>query len=277
MMVLHAERRPAASRCRSPATSGSTIPGVGDAEDQRRVQRRARRRSSTRCRRTSTSPSTTTSRSTSRPSRASSTPSARCRCTFPYVTTRQVHRPARRPVRRRAATSSTARRRWLRTGPVRRDRRRHEYYDRTGNGWSPPTPPPTSGASSASRTSSRSSGGIAVQRTLDDPLDRARPRRQADPQPPGRRRVRPRRVQRARARVHGPHVRTTARASQFETLPWYDRGKPVGGQSVLLAKQPEADAVLAQLRGEGRLQPAPTTTVAPAARSSRRCGPATCG
>ena len=62
---------------------------------------------------------------------------------------------------------------------------------------------------------------------------------------------------------------------QFETLPWYDPGKPVGGQSVMLVKQPEADAVLAQLRGEAP-PPAPTTTVAPAPRR-HRCARATCG
>jgi LCP family protein required for cell wall assembly len=36
----------------------------------------------------------------------------------------------------------------------------------------------------------------------------------------------------------------------FETLPWEDPGRPVGGQSVLLVKQPEADTVFARLRGE---------------------------
>ena len=45
----------------------------------------------------------------------------------------------------------------------------------------------------------------------------------------------------------------------FETLPWDDRATPAG--SVLLVKQPEADAVLAVLRGEA---PIPTTTTAPA-------------
>ena len=53
----------------------------------------------------------------------------------------------------------------------------------------------------------------------------------------------------------------------FETLPWYDPGKPVGGQSVVLVKQPEADTVLAQLRGEAP-PPAPTTTLAPVAAGS---------
>jgi LCP family protein required for cell wall assembly len=51
----------------------------------------------------------------------------------------------------------------------------------------------------------------------------------------------------------------------FETFPWYDPGKPVGGQSVVLVKQPEADAVLARLRGDVVVAPEPTTTAAPVA------------
>jgi LCP family protein required for cell wall assembly len=50
---------------------------------------------------------------------------------------------------------------------------------------------------------------------------------------------------------------------QFETLPWSDPGKPIGGQSVILVKHPDADAVFARLRGEVVTAPAPATTVAP--------------
>ena len=64
---------------------------------------------------------------------------------------------------------------------------------------------------------------------------------------------------------------------QFETLPWYDPGKPVGGQSVVLVKQPEADAVFAAAAGRGAAPPAPSTTVAPAGQAAPCCGPATCG
>jgi LCP family protein required for cell wall assembly len=49
---------------------------------------------------------------------------------------------------------------------------------------------------------------------------------------------------------------------QFETLPWSDPGKPVGGQSVVVVKQPEADAVFARLRGDVVTEPAPSTTAA---------------
>jgi LCP family protein required for cell wall assembly len=52
---------------------------------------------------------------------------------------------------------------------------------------------------------------------------------------------------------------------EFETLPWEDPGRPVGGQSVLLVKKPEADAVFARLRGEIVTPPAPQTSEAPAA------------
>ena len=66
---------------------------------------------------------------------------------------------------------------------------------------------------------------------------------------------------------------------QFETLPWYDPGKPVGGQSVVLVKQPEADAVLAQLRGEAPAagadrplsRPRPGDSVAAERRAGRGC------
>ena len=46
---------------------------------------------------------------------------------------------------------------------------------------------------------------------------------------------------------------------EFETLPWEDPGRPVGGQSVLLVKQPEADAVFARLRGDVVLPESPTS------------------
>jgi LCP family protein required for cell wall assembly len=42
---------------------------------------------------------------------------------------------------------------------------------------------------------------------------------------------------------------------EFETLPYEDPQRPIGGQSVLLVKQPEADAVFARLRGEVVLPP----------------------
>jgi LCP family protein required for cell wall assembly len=51
----------------------------------------------------------------------------------------------------------------------------------------------------------------------------------------------------------------TSGGPTFETLPW-DRATR-GGQDVLVTKEPEADAVLAVLRGEA---PIPTTTTAPA-------------
>jgi LCP family protein required for cell wall assembly len=56
---------------------------------------------------------------------------------------------------------------------------------------------------------------------------------------------------------------------QFETLPW-DGPKTRGGQSVLLAKQPEADTVFARLRGEVVSEPASTPTTAPASATPVR-------
>jgi len=56
---------------------------------------------------------------------------------------------------------------------------------------------------------------------------------------------------------------------EFETLPWEDPGRPVSGQSVLLVKQPEADAVFARLRGDVVLPETPTSE-APAAQPAVR-------
>ena len=117
-------------------------------------------------------------------------------------------------------------------------------------------------------------GRIAVQRTIDDPFIAPDIVDALMPEPPRRHRLRPHCAQRARPRLHGPHVGRRP-GLQFETLPWYDPGKPVGGQSVVLVKQPEADAVLAQFRGEAP-PPAPHHAghLAPA---RRRVRPVTCG
>ncbi|HXY92232.1 MAG TPA: LCP family protein [Acidimicrobiia bacterium] len=57
---------------------------------------------------------------------------------------------------------------------------------------------------------------------------------------------------------------------QFQTLPWTGPATRGGGQSVVLVKRPEADAVLARLRGDVVTEPAPTTTAAPAAATPIR-------
>jgi LCP family protein required for cell wall assembly len=106
-------------------------------------------------------------------------------------------------------------------------------------------------------------GRIAVERTLDDPLiapdivDALLPNLHADQ---GFDRSALNELVRAFMGLasEGPGL-------QFETLPWSDPGKPVGGQSVIVVKQPEADAVFARLRGEVVAEPAPATTAAPAA------------
>ena len=101
-------------------------------------------------------------------------------------------------------------------------------------------------------------GRIAVAQDRQRPDDRARPRRQDDPEPHRRHRLRPSRVQPAGAGV--PRALGTRRGGPtFETLPW-KMGDSVG--SFLTVKQPEADAVLAVLRGQA---PIPTTTTAPPA------------
>ena len=109
-------------------------------------------------------------------------------------------------------------------------------------------------------------GRIAVQRTLDDPLiapdivDALLPNLHADT-------AFDRSALNELVRAFMGLTSGDGAGLQFETLPWYDPGKPVGGQSVVLAKQPEADAMLAQLRGEAP-PPEPTTTVAPAGQAT---------
>ena len=60
-------------------------------------------------------------------------------------------------------------------------------------------------------------------------------------------------------------VRDDADAMQFETLPW--TGARESGQDVLLAKKPDADVVLARLRGEAPI-PTPTTPAGPGGGAS---------
>jgi LCP family protein required for cell wall assembly len=104
-------------------------------------------------------------------------------------------------------------------------------------------------------------GRIAVERTLDDPfiapdlVDALLPNLHADQ---GFDRSALNELVRAFMGLtsDGPGL-------QFETLPWSDPGKPVGGQAVVLVKQPEADAVFARLRGDVVTEPAPVSTAAP--------------
>ena len=173
---------------------------------------------------------------------------------FPYAGARPALRAPARPVRR-AATTSTAppalayvRSRLL------------EYYDRTASGQDA-SPQADIDRIDRQQDFIKKLGRIAVERTTRRPDDRPRPRRPDDPEPHRRHRLRPRRVQPARAGVHGA-VRGTTAGPTFETLPW-ERGNSAG--SFLAVKQPEADAVLAVLRGEA---PIPTTTTAPPATDS---------
>jgi len=106
-------------------------------------------------------------------------------------------------------------------------------------------------------------GRIAVQRTLDDPfiapdiVDALLPNLHAD-----RGFDRPALNQLVRAFMG---LADGGAGLQFETVPWSDPGKPVGGQSVILVKHPDADTVFARLRGEIVTEPAPATTAAPVA------------
>src|SRR5262249_58672294 len=56
-------------------------------------------------------------------------------------------------------------------------------------------------------------------------------------------------------------------ALHFDTMPWTDGGRQGGGQQVLAVKYPEADVVLARLRGEAPIVDAPAATSAPATTS----------
>jgi len=101
-------------------------------------------------------------------------------------------------------------------------------------------------------------GRIAVQRTLDDPfiapdiVDALLPNLHAD-------RGFDRSALNALVRSF-MGLASGGAGLEFETLPWSDPGKPVGGQSVILVKHPDADAVFARLRGEVVTEPAPSTS-----------------
>ena len=165
----------------------------------------------------------------------------------------------------RAATTSTA--------PPRSRTCARATSSTTSNGrWVDASPPADIDRIERQQDFIKKLGRIAVRRPIDDPIDRARPRRPADPEPHRRPRRSTARVQPAGAGVHGP-LRDDGGGPTFETLPW-KMGDSAG--SFLLVKQPEADAVLAVLRGEA---PIPTTTtaaarhgVAPAARGTTRAG-----
>jgi LCP family protein required for cell wall assembly len=104
-------------------------------------------------------------------------------------------------------------------------------------------------------------GRIAVHRTLDDPMiapdlaDKMIPNLTADT---GFDRTAFNQLVQAFLGLSG-----TSGGPTFETLPW-ERGTR-SGQDILLAKEPEADAVLAVLKGQA---PIPTTTSAPAGDGS---------
>ncbi len=131
----------------------------------------------------------------------------------------------------------------------------------TGQRWSPLDATADIGRIQRQQDFIKKLGRIAVQRTIDDPLiapdivDALLPNLHADT-------AFDRSALNELVRAFMGLTSGDGGGLQFETLPWYDPGKPVGGQSVILVKQPEADAVLAQLRGEAP-PPAPTTTVAP--------------
>jgi LCP family protein required for cell wall assembly len=108
-------------------------------------------------------------------------------------------------------------------------------------------------------------GRIAVQRTIDDPLiapdivDALMPNLHADT-------AFNRSALNELVRAFMGLTSGDGAGLQFETLPW-DGPTTRGGQSVVVAKQPEADAVLAQLRGEAP-PPAPSTTLAPSSQAT---------
>ena len=130
--------------------------------------------------------------------------------------------------------------------------RAHLEYYIDGKWVRTPARRPTSTASPASRTSSRSSGASRSNATLDDPMiapdlaDKVIPNLTADT---GFDRGR---VQPARAGVHRA-VRGRAAARRSRPCRGSGATRPARSSSV---KQPEADAVLAVLRGQA---PIPTT------------------
>jgi polyisoprenyl-teichoic acid--peptidoglycan teichoic acid transferase len=139
-----------------------------------------------------------------------------------------------------------------------------KYDPETGQRWSPLDATADIGRIKRQQDFVKKLGRIAVQRTIDDPLiapdivDALLPNLQADASFD-------RSALNELVRAFMGLTSDDGTGLQFETLPWYDPGKPVGGQSVVLVKQPEADAVFAQLRGEAA-PPAPSTTVAPEAQ-----------
>ncbi len=113
-------------------------------------------------------------------------------------------------------------------------------------------------------------GAIAVRQTLNHPLlapglaDKMIPNLKADP---GFNRAAFNQLVEAFIGLSSG----TSGGPTFTTLPWDGPASRGGGQSVLLVKQPEADAVLAVLRGEAPIPTPTTTTVAgPAPTASLR-------
>ena len=140
------------------------------------------------------------------------------------------------------------------------------YDPATGQRWSPLDATADIGRIQRQQDFIKKLGRIAVQRTIDDPfiapdiVDALLPNLHADT-------AFDRSALNELVRAFMGLTSGDGAGLQFETLPWYDPGKPVGGQSAILVKQPEADAVLAQLRGEAP-PPAPTTTVAPSGQAA---------
>ncbi len=135
------------------------------------------------------------------------------------------------------------------TGAQHRDRRSQRQYDpQTGQVEAARPAPPTSSASQRQQDFVKKLGRIAVRAHARRPDDRARHRRRADPEPPRRQRrsTAPRSTSSSgRSSVWRPG----APASSSRRCPW-DGPATRDGQSVVLVKQPDADTVLARLRGD---------------------------